>query len=567
MTVTAVKVNLGGDDTPEWKETSKEFTVHVVNKTDVNITGLSNNETFTYDGTPKKPTGTISVNAGTVNVSDLEVKYQGTGTTSYNSATAPTNAGTYTVTYKVPDTNTNYTGTFSVAFTIKKAQLDKVTIVKDTFEYTGSDITPTLNNVNSNIEVTGDTKAKNVSNNTITAKIKDKTNYEWKDGLNGDLTINWSITQATPDYTVPTGLTSVKGKILADVVLPTEFTWNAPATVLTAGTNTYKATYTPVDTTNYKTITDIDIEIDVKNTFNVITSVPGGNGTITPSKIDVIEGSKVKITFTPNTGYMIDKVLVNGIEKTVTGNEIEITVDEEKTVEVSYKKIPFTITVEEVTGATVNPDGTVTVGYGDNKDFTITANTGYKLVKVLVNDVEKALDGNTLKLKNITSNMKIKVVVEKIEYKVIEGAEQTYTIKEDTEARFRIDADYSLFNNKVYVDNVLVDSSNYTSKSGSTIIVLNKDYVDTLAVGEHTLKVAFADGGEAETTFTIAKKAENNNNNENNTQSKPEDKEEMKDNGSNPKTGDNIMLYVAIASMSIIGLVATTIVVKKKKMN
>ena len=567
MTVTAVKVNLGGDDTPEWKETSKEFTVHVVNKTDVNITGLSNNETFTYDGTPKKPTGTISVNAGTVNVSDLEVKYQGTGTTSYNSATAPTNAGTYTVTYKVPDTNTNYTGTFSVAFTIKKAQLDKVTIVKDTFEYTGSDITPTLNNVNSNIEVTGDTKAKNVSNNTITAKIKDKTNYEWKDGLNGDLTINWSITQATPDYTVPTGLTSVKGKILADVVLPTGFTWNAPATVLTVGTNTYKATYTPVDTTNYKTITDIDIEVDVKNTFNVITSVPGGNGTITPSKIDVIEGSKVKITFTPNTGYMIDKVLVNGIEKTVTGNEIEITVDEEKTVEVSYKKIPFTITVEEVTGATVNPDGTVTVGYGDNKDFTITANIGYKLVKVLVNDVEKALDGNTLKLKNITSNMKIKVVVEKIEYKVIEGAEQTYTIKEDTEARFRIDADYSLFNNKVYVDNVLVDSSNYTSKSGSTIIVLNKDYVDTLAVGEHTLKVAFADGGEAETTFTIAKKAENNNNNENNTPSKPEDKEEMKDNGSNPKTGDNIMLYVAIASMSIIGLVATTIVVKKKKMN
>ena len=568
MTVTAAKMDLGGDGTPEWKETSKDFTVHVVNKTDVNISGLSNNETFTYDGNPKMPTGTISVNAGTVNVSDLEVKYQGTGTTSYNSATAPTNAGTYTVTYKVPDTNTNYTGTFSVAFTIKKAQLDKVTIVKDTFEYTGDEIVPQDSNFDLNkMNFSGDIKATNVGNYSITVSLKDKDNYEWKDSTTTDLVLNWSITQATPDYTVPTGLTSVKGKILADVVLPTGFTWNAPATVLTVGTNTYKATYTPVDTTNYKTITDIDIEVDVKNTFNVITSVPGGNGTITPSKIDVIEGSKVKITFTPNTGYMIDKVLVNGIEKTVTGNEIEITVDEEKTVEVSYKKIPFTITVEEVTGATVNPDGTVTVGYGDNKDFTITANTGYKLVKVLVNDVEKVLDGNTLKLKNITSNMKIKVVVEKIEYKVIEGAEQTYTIKEDTEARFRIDADYSLFNNKVYVDNVLVDSSNYTSKSGSTIIVLNKDYVDTLAVGEHTLKVAFTDGGEAETTFTIARKAENNNNNENNTPSKPEDKEEMKDNGSNPKTGDNIMLYVAIASMSIIGLVATTIVAKKKKMN
>lgn len=567
MTVTAAKMDLGGDNTPEWKETTKDFTVHVVNKTDVNISGLSNNETFTYDGNPKKPTGTISVNAGTVNVSDLEVKYQGTGTTSYNSATAPTNAGTYTVTYKVPDTNTNYTGTFSVAFTIKKAQLNKVTLVKDTFEYTGTDITPTLKNVNDKIKISGVTTKKDVSTNIMYAELKDKDNYEWKDFTNNTIILSWTINQATPNYTVPTGLTSVKGKVLADVALPTGFTWNAPATVLTVGKIKYKATFTPVDTTNYKTITDIDIEVNVKNTFDVITSVPGGNGTITPSKIDVIEGSKVKITFTPNTGYMIDKVLVNGIEKTVTGNEIEIAVDEEKTVEVSYKKIPFTITVEEVTGATVNPDGTVTVSYGDNKDFTITANTGYKLVKVLVNDVEKALDGNTLKLKNITSNMKIKVVVEKIEYKVIEGAEQTYTITEDTEARFRIDADYSLFNNKVYVDNVLVDSSNYTSESGSTIITFNKSYVDTLSVGEHTLKVAFADGGEAETTFTIAKKAENNNNNENNTPSKPEDKEEMKNNGSNLKTGDNIMLYVAIASISIIGLGVITIVARKKKMN
>ena len=568
MTVTAVKVDLGGDGTPEWKETSKDFTIHVVNKTDVNISGLSNNETFTYDGNPKMPTGTISVNAGTVNVSDLEVKYQGTGTTSYNSATAPTNAGTYTVTYKVPDTNTNYTGTFSVAFTIKKAQLDKVTIVKDTFEYTGDEIVPQDSNFDLNkMNFSGDIKATNVGNYSITVSLKDKDNYEWKDGTTTDVVINWSITQATPEFTVPTGLTGVKGDFLSSITLPAGFTWNNPSELLTAGTHTYKATYTPTDTINYKTVTDIEISVVVKNKFVLSGVVNGGNGTISVSSLEVLEGKKAEVIFTPDEGYMIDKVLVEGTEVEVTGNKLELTMDGHKLVVVSYKKIPFTVTVEDVEGATVDPDGTVTVSYGDNKDFTITANTGYKLVKVLVNDVEKTLDGNTLKLKNITSNMKIKVVVEKIEYKVIEGAEQTYTITEDTEARFRIDADYSLFNNKVYVDNVLVDSSNYTSKSGSTIIVLNKDYVDTLAAGEHTLKVAFADGGEAETTFTIVRKAENNNNNENNTPSKPEDKEEMKDNGSNPKTGDNIMLYVAIASMSIIGLGATTIVAKKKKMN
>ena len=571
MTVTAAKMDLGGDNTPEWKETSKDFKVHVVNKTDVNITGLSNNETFTYDGNPKMPTGTISVNAGTVNVSDLEVLYKGTDSTSYSEATAPTNAGTYTVTYKVPDTNANYTGTFSVAFTIKKAQLDKVTLIENTFEYTGDEIVSDGSNFYSTkMNMSGDIKATNVGNYSITVSLKDKDNYEWKDGTTTDLVLNWSITQATPNYTVPTGLTSVKGKILADVVLPTGFTWNAPATVLTVGTNTYKATYTPVDTTNYKTITDIDIEVDVKNTFDVITSVDGGNGTITPSKIGVVEGNKVEITFTPNAGYMIDKVLVNTVETTVTGNKIELTVNEEKEVQVSYKKIPFTVTVKDVDGATITPNGVVAVNYGEDKEFTITANSGYKLVKVLVDGTDKTADmvGDTLKLTNITSNINLEVVVEKIVYEVTEGANQKYTITKNNEAKFKINADFRLFDDgKVYVDNELVDPKNYTAESGSTIITLKKEFVDTLSVGEHTLKVVFNDGGEAETTFTIAKKAENNNNNENNTPSKPEDKEEMKDNGSNPKTGDNIMLYVAIASMSIIGLGATTIVAKKKKMN
>lgn len=549
LTVTATAVNKGGDDTPEYKETTKDFTIHVVNKTDVNISGLSNNETFTYDGNPKMPTGTISVNAGTVNVSDLEVLYEGTGSTLYSSDTAPTNAGTYTVTYKVPDTNANYTGTFSVAFTIKKASLEKVTIVKDTFEYTGSDITPTLNNVNSNIEVTGDTTAKNVSNYTITAKIKDKANYEWKDGSNGDLTINWSITQATPDYTVPTGLTGLKGKTLNDVTLPGRFTWNDRTVVLTAGTHTYKATYTPEDTTNYKTITDIDIEVVVKNTFDVITSVPGGNGTITPSILDVVEGTKVEITFTPNTGYMIDKVLVNTVETTVTGNKIELTVNEEKEVEVSYKKIPFTVTVKDVDGATITPNGVVAVSYGETQEFTITANSGYKLIKVLVDEVDKTADmvGDTLKLTNITSNINLEVVVEKIVYEVTEGANQKYTITKNNEAKFKINADFRLFDDgKVYVDNELVDPINYTAESGSTIITLKKEFVDTLSIGEHTLKVVFNDGGEAITTFNVAKVTV------------PTD---------NPNTGDNIGFYIISGILSIVGLAGAGIFYRRKQTN
>ena len=546
MKAIAPAINEGGDSTPEYAEATKTFYINVVNKENVTISGLTDNQEFTYDGTSKKPSGTITVDGDKVPVDELEVKYTGTG---YNSTEAPTNAGTYTVTYKVKDDNPTYVGSVTYTFTIKKAQLEKVTIVKDTFEYTGSDITPTLNNVNSNIEVTGDTKAKNVSNNTITAKIKDKTNYEWKDGLNSDLTINWSITQATPDYTVPTGLTGVKGKTLNDVTLPGRFTWNDASTVLTAGTNKYKATYTPEDTTNYKTITDIDIEVVVKNTFNVITSVPGGNGTITPSIIGAVEGTKVEITFTPNTGYMIDKVLVNTVETTVIGNKIELTVDEEKDVAVSYKKIPFTVTVKDVDGATITPNGAVAVSYGETQEFAITANSGYKLVKVLVDGTDKTADmvGDTLKLTNITSNINLEVVVEKIVYEVTEGANQKYTITKNNEAKFKINADFRLFDEgKVYVDNELVDPKNYTAESGSTIITLKKEFVDTLSIGEHTLKVLFNDGGEAITTFNVAKVIV------------PTD---------NPQTGDNIGFYIISGILSIVGLAGAGIFYRRKQTN
>lgn len=550
MTVTAVKVELGGDNTPEWKETSKDFTIHVVNKTDVNISGLSNNETFTYDGNPKKPTGTISVNAGTVNVDDLEVLYEGTGFTTYSKATAPTNAGTYTVTYKVPDTNANYAGTFSVAFTIKKAQLEKVTLVENTFEYTGDEIVSDGSNFDSNkMNVSGDIKATNVGNYSITVSLKDKDNYEWKDGTTADLVLNWSITQATPDYTVPTDLTGVKGETLNDVTLPGRFTWNDPSTVLTAGTHTYKAKYTPVDTTNYKTITNIDIEVYVKDKFDVITSVNGGNGSITPSKIGVIENTKVEITFTPDEGYMIDKVLVNTVETTITGNKLELTVDEEKEVEVSYKKIPFTVTVKDVDGATITPNGAVAVSYGEDKEFTITANSGYKLVKVLVDEVDKTADmvGDTLKLTNITSNINLEVVVEKIVYEVTEGANQEYIITKDSEAKFKINADFRMFDGgKVYVDDELVDPNNYTAESGSTIITLKKEYVDKLSIGKHTLKVVFSDGGQATTIFNVAKTTV------------PVE---------NPNTLDNVMIYIVSGVLSIIGITGAITFYKRKQNN
>ena len=173
----------------------------------------------------------------------------------------------------------------------------------------------------------------------------------------------------------------------------------------------------------------------------------------------------------------------------------------------------------------------------------------------------------------------VKEEVSPKEYKFTEGANQTYTIDESKNATFRIDADYSLFTNKVYVDNKLVDSTNYDSKSGSTVITLKDEYLKTLSVGEHTLKVAFSDNREAITKFTIKEKQQNetqedNKNTENTGNTEKEEQPEnnnvtnndaQKDNtNTNPKTGDNVIVYAVLFAIAILGIVTLVIINNKK---
>ena len=551
MEVILFEENTGGDDTPEYKEVKKQFNIIASEKESLTISGLTDNQQFTYDGTTKTPwgTGTITVEDNKVDVNELEITYKGTGSTSYNSKFAPVDAGTYTITYKVKDSNPNYVGSVTYAFTIKKAQLNKPTASTTSFVYDGTSKGYSSFHDNETFEFTGTNTATNVGNYSLTISLKDKNNYEWKDGTTTDVVIDWSITQTTPDFTVPTGLVGVKGDFLRSIALPYGFTWNNPNELLNAGTHTYKATYTPADTTNYKTVTDIDVTVVVKNKFVLAGIVNGGNGTISVSSLEVLEGEKAEVVFTPDTGYMIDKVLVEGTEVEVTGNKLELTMDGNKLVTVSYKKIPFTVTVKDVTGATITPNGAVSVNYGDNKEFTITVNSGYKLVKVLVNGTDKTADmiDDKLTLSNITANMELEVVVEKIVYEVTEGANQKYTISKSTEAKFVIDANYRDFNSNsgVYIDDVLVDSENYTSfEENGTVITLKKEFVDSLTIGEHTFKTVFSDGGEATTTFTVA-----------NVTSEID----------NPKTGDNILLYIITSIASLLGLIGIGIFTYKRK--
>ena len=92
------------------------------------------------------------------------------------------------------------------------------------------------------------------------------------------------------------------------------------------------------------------------------------------------------------------------------------------------------------------------------------------------------------------------------EYEVTKGDGLEHIIGVDGAAEFEIDADYELFEEggEVYVDNNLVEPANYDSWSSSTVISLSKEYMDSLALGEHTLAVLFNNGGVARASFMVS---------------------------------------------------------------
>ena len=114
---------------------------------------------------------------------------------------------------------------------------------------------------------------------------------------------------------------------------------------------------TTLEDANSETTTFImpDSEVSVKatyknapvTTYSLTTQVNGGHGTISASKTGLTEGSTETVIFTPDDGYEIDIVTVNGVPIDVLSNILNVTMDADKTVIVTYKVIPHTHTYDQ----------------------------------------------------------------------------------------------------------------------------------------------------------------------------------------------------------------------------
>lgn len=239
------------------------ITVNVVDKTTNTSTMKVSQDNIIYGETvspsvTNKPDGT-----GTVSYT-----YEGREGTSYNSTTAPTNVGKYTVTATCESSTTIYTAVADFKIQPKSISGMTVTLDKTSLEYNGSaqTVTVTVKDGTSTLTkdtdytVTGKTSGTNVNSYTVT--VTGKGNYT------NSVDRTWKITQATPSYTVPTGLTAKYGQTLADVNIAATTGWSWMDSTQSVGdasttAKTFKAKFTPTDNTNYKTVEDIDVSVTV----------------------------------------------------------------------------------------------------------------------------------------------------------------------------------------------------------------------------------------------------------------------------------------------------------------
>ena len=226
------------------------------------------------------------------------------------------------------------------------------------------------------------------------------------------------------------------------------------------------------------------------------------------------------------------------LEKALEENSGNYTEDEKKAIEDELGRIDDALevignveAVEEVISKlpavdTVKPDD----------EEAIKAITDAQTAYNALSDYEKSLVDEATK-----ANLD-KLAAALVAYDIVEGDGSSWTEDSDHNITFVVNGLFSKFVG-IKVDGKDVDKANYEVKAGSTIITLKASYLDTLAVGEHTISVVYTDGS-TDGTFNVHAKA------------------------NSPATGDNSHMFLWIALLFISGgaVITLTVVERKRRM-
>ena len=142
------------------------------------------------------------------------------------------------------------------------------------------------------------------------------------------------------------------------------------------------------------TFSDVSANHTISATF---TSVPtytlsasaGTHGTISPAGATTVNaGTSQAFTITPDTGYQVSGLLVDGVSQGSATSYTFANVQAAHTILATFTLKVCTIAASAASGGTISPSGSTNVNYGANQTFTITPNTNYAVSSVIVDGMD-----------------------------------------------------------------------------------------------------------------------------------------------------------------------------------
>jgi type IX secretion system substrate protein/List-Bact-rpt repeat protein len=221
------------------------------------------------------------------------------------------------------------------------------------------------------------------------------------------------------------------------------------------------------------------------NTYSVV-STAGAHGAISPAgKVTVNYGTDQPYTLTPDTGYHVADILVDGVSAGATTSFTLTNITANHTVDASFAIDTLTITASAGAHGTITPSGEVQVTYGGSQSFTIVPDPGYHIAGVLVDGGSVGATGS-YDFSGVTANRTISATFAINQFSVVALADSHGTISpsgkvfvdSSADQTFTITPDVGYFIVDVHVDTVSVGAV--------------PSYTFTNVVANHTIEASFA---------------------------------------------------------------------------
>ena len=220
-----------------------------------------------------------------------------------------------------------------------------------------------------------------------------------------------------------------------------------------------------------------------------ITASAGANGSISPSgNVTVNQGQSKTFTITPNTGYHVNVVTVDGSSVGAVTSYTFNNVTANHTINATFAINTYTITASAGANGSISPSGNVEVTHGQNKTFTITPSANYHIENVLVNGSSVGAV-STYTFSNVTSNQTISATFAINTYTITAsaGSNGSITPSGNVVVNHGANQTFTIEANENYViESLTVDGGNVAVSGSSTT------YEFTNVTANHSISVAFA---------------------------------------------------------------------------